>query len=534
MKYLSKTTYATLSACSCIAIFLILRTPLDSTVDLGRNPIYRSPSNPEKLYPFETNPGIARLNDQISELILTREQRSETWGALVVSLEHGDTLFSYSKNKTLSPASNMKLFTTAAALHFMGDKFRYQTFLYYDGLIRNGHLEGDLILYGTGDPGISERFPESKILMYDNFISNLNQAGVNVIDGDIIGDGTYFSGPEIGPEWNAKDLNDWFTAPVSALSLDENMVTVQILPALQIGVPPQVHSDHEYFPLAIYNTANTVAGRPTAPLWLDRERPDSEIHIYGQIRSGSPSVWRRLTVPDPELLAASELKNMLLTNGLEVRGEPKSVNDRNLSRIGNEAYPDSLGNFVDPPQVMGIHSSPEIIEYLRVQNLKSHNLFAESLLKTIGRITGEGGSFKGGARAIHKFLEEKVGIAQQDITISDGSGLSPSNEASPQAFVQLLTYLVESGQWKIFLSTLPEAGQSLRRMYQTPAARNLKAKTGTIEGVSALTGVVTTRDKEELLFSIISNNVRSTQTSKRIEDLIGAQLAGFQRTRNIN
>tara|TARA_B110000116_G_scaffold177691_1_gene153809 strand:+ start:4079 stop:5674 length:1596 start_codon:yes stop_codon:yes gene_type:complete len=531
MKYFS--TKAATVVCLSIVTLPMFRAPLASTIDRERSHSYFS--NDLREAPVsETDPSIVQLNDQISKLVMSGVERSEDWGALVVSLEHGDTLFSYSKDKTLSPASNMKLFTTAAALHFLGSKFRYQTFLYYDGPIQNGHLQGDLILYGTGDPGISERFLESKTLMYENFLLSLEQAGVKVIDGDIIGDGTYFSGPEIAPEWNPKDLNDWFAAPISALSLDENMITLRILPSLTIGAPPRIHLDHENFPLAIYNTARTVSGRPTAPLWLDRKTPDSEIHIYGQIENGNAGVWRRLTVADPELLAASELKQILLSNGVEVQGRPKSVSDRDFSRINKNTYQDSIGNFVQPPRLLDRHTSPEIMEYLKVLNHESHNLIAEMLLKTIGKLTGETGSFEGGARTIRKFLEEEVGIQQKDFKISDGSGLSPSNEATPRAFIQLLTYIAEAGQWKTFLSTLPEAGQSLRRMYRTPAIRNLKAKTGTIEGVSALTGVVKTRDGEELLFSLISNELRSTRTSKRIEDLIGAQLAGFRRTPEIN
>ena len=477
-----------------------------------------------------TDPAIGQLNDHITALLAPREQRSENWGVLVVSLENGDTLFAHAKDKKLSPASNMKLYTTVAALHLMGSKFRYNTFLYRDGSVLNGHLQGDLILYGTGDPGLSERFSENKAQMYQDFLVSLEQAGVKVIEGDVIGDATYFSGPEIGPEWNNKDLNDWFTAPVSALSINENVVTLQILPAGITGAIPHIYYDHEDFSLPIYNTARTVAGRPTAPLWLDRETPDSEVHIYGQIRTGSPGIWRRLTVPDPALLAATELKTMLLSNGIEIRGNAKSINNRKFSKISRSTNQNSSDNIVQSPHLVSQHVSPEILEYLKVLNHESHNLFAESLFKTMGRITGENGSFEGGTKTIRKFLTEEVGIQRQHIEISDGSGLSASNKSTPEAFIQLLTHIAKSGQWQTFLSTLPEAGRSLRRMYRTPAARNLKAKTGTIEGVSALTGVVKTRDQEELLFSIISNGLRSTNSSKRIENLIGSHLADFQRT----
>ncbi|SVA97360.1 uncharacterized protein METZ01_LOCUS150214, partial [marine metagenome] len=202
--------------------------PSEHTMDCCSN-------EPEEGGSFSIDPAILELKDDISRLILAREKRSEEWGVLVVSLEHGDTLFTHSKNKALSPASNMKLFTTAAALHFLGPKFRYQTLLYYDGTIREGHLEGDLILFGTGDPGISERFSKNKAEMYKSFLLSLERAGVAVIDGDVVGDATYFSGPEIGPEWNLEDLNDWYTAPVSSLSINENIVTLQILPAMTPG-----------------------------------------------------------------------------------------------------------------------------------------------------------------------------------------------------------------------------------------------------------------------------------------------------------
>ncbi|MEO2158416.1 MAG: D-alanyl-D-alanine carboxypeptidase, partial [bacterium] len=120
--------------CACVVTLPMFRVSIASTIDWGESRFCCS-KEPREISLSETDPRIMQLNDQISKLILPRVERSEDWGALVVSLEHGDTLFSYSKDRTLSPASNMKLFTTAAALHFLGSKFRYQTFLYYDGPI---------------------------------------------------------------------------------------------------------------------------------------------------------------------------------------------------------------------------------------------------------------------------------------------------------------------------------------------------------------------------------------------------------------
>jgi D-alanyl-D-alanine carboxypeptidase/D-alanyl-D-alanine-endopeptidase (penicillin-binding protein 4) len=170
-----------------------------------------------------------------------------------------------------------------------------------------------------------------------------------------------------------------------------------------------------------------------------------------------------------------------------------------------------------------------MIQYLNVVNHESHNLFAETIFKTMGKVVVGQGSFDGGARAVESFTARNVGLDHHDIVAVDGSGLSESNRVSAGGLVEILRYVSQSPQWDAFLSTLPEAGRTLRRMYSTRAARNLRAKTGTIEGVSALTGVVSARNGERLLFSILSNDVASTGAAKRIEDRIGSRLANFQR-----
>ena len=156
---------------------------------------------------------------------------------------------------------------------------------------------------------------------------------------------------------------------------------------------------------------------------------------------------------------------------------------------------------------------------------------AETIIKTIGRIASGEGSFEGGARAVQSFATREAGIESDQIRAVDGSGLSESNRTSAGALVGLLLHVAQSDNWDAFVSTLPEAGRrSLRRMYGTRAARNLRAKTGTIDGVSALTGIVTTQDGETLMFSILSNQLRSTGAAKRVEDRIGARLADFRRS----
>ncbi len=487
------------------------------------------PGPPPVRPPPPVGRNVLSLRRDLSALLNTPTLRRAEWSVLVVSLEKGDTLFAQDESRFLAPASNMKIATTAAALHFLGPAFRYETFLYADGPIENGALRGDLILYGTGDPGISERFFRDRTDVFEKFADRVAEAGITRIEGTVVGDATYFSGPELGPEWDPRDLNEWFAASVSALSFNENIITLQIHPSPRLGSPPRIETIPFGFPLDMSNRAETVVGRPRPNLWLDRVEPTARIRVDGEIRQGGPVIWRRLTVPDPAVFAARILREVLISNGIGVRAPERAVHDEAESRItGRKSWAPGLPGG-DEPWLIAHHTSPELLEYLKVVNHESHNLFAETIIKTIGRVVTGEGSFEGGARAVQSFATKEAGIEAGQITAVDGSGLSKSNRTSAGALVGFLRQVATSDNWDAFVSTLPQAGRSLRRMYGTRAARNLRAKTGTIDGVSALTGLVTTRDGETLLFSILSNELRSTGPAKRLEDRIGARLADFRR-----
>ena len=474
-------------------------------------------------------PDVLTLRRDLSALLNTESLRRAEWSILVVSLEEGDTLFAQDEDRFLAPASNMKIATTAAALHFLGPLFRYKTFVYADGPLEEGILRGDLILYGTGDPGISERFYRNRTDVFEAFADQIIEVGITRIEGAVIGDATYFSGPDLGPEWDPRDLNEWFAASASSLSFNENIVTLQILPSARLGSPPRIETIPFGFPLDVSNQAEMVVGRPRPNLWLDRVEPTARIRVDGEIRQGGPDIWRRLTVPDPAFFAARALREVLISEGIGVRAPERAVHAESNSRItGRESWAPGLLD-PDEPWLLGQHTSPELLEYLTVVNHESHNLFAETIIKTIGKVATGDGSFEGGARAVRSFAIREAGIEAEQIVAVDGSGLSKSNRTSAGALVGLLQQVATSGHWDAFVSTLPEAGRSLRRMYGTRAARNLRAKTGTIDGVSALTGIVTTQDGETLLFSVLSNELRSTGAAKRIEDRIGTRLAEFRR-----
>jgi D-alanyl-D-alanine carboxypeptidase/D-alanyl-D-alanine-endopeptidase (penicillin-binding protein 4) len=215
------------------------------------------------------------LQDEISRLVRSPGWRGAEWGVLAISLERGDTLVAMDPEARLAPASNQKLFTSAAALHYLGPEFRFPTFLLTDGTVRDGILEGNLILYGTGDPAISDRILSGPTEPFREFATVLREMGIHTVTGQVIGDASYFEGPARHASWNARDLDDWYAAPVSALTFNENVVTLRVR-GDRPGASPLILTEPEGAGLLVTNHATTVAGRPDrttgAHLFAQRRR----------------------------------------------------------------------------------------------------------------------------------------------------------------------------------------------------------------------------------------------------------------------
>ena len=492
------------------------------------------------LPPLAAGPGEAGFNDkapdvdllelqrELEEILTSTGSRSGKWGVLAVSLDRGDTLLSLNSRDPLIPASNQKLLTTAAALYALGPDFRYSTFLLTEGSQVGDAVEGDLILYGTGDPTLSERFYPGEMAGLDTLALLILGAGVREIRGDLVVDGSYFQGPDLHPEWDPADLNDPFAAPVSAVSFNENLVTVRVEAHTSSGSPPSIHTMPEESGIPILNTATTTPAGTRSRIWLFRDTPLDPIGIEGEIPVGGRDVWRRLPVPDPLVFMGLEFKRALEIRGVFLQGKVRVNRNPSNSALPPPAEADGRETRVE---ILAVHESPPLLEILRVVNKESHNLFAETVGKTLGRMVVGEGSFQGGEEALTRFLLREVGIAPEEIRVSDGSGLSPENRVSAKALIQLLDFMARSSLWEDFWSTLPEAGvrRELGRMGGSPASGNLRAKTGTMDGVSALSGMVRTRSGERVIFSIISNGVASEIRAKRAEDQVGIRLASLTR-----
>lgn len=487
--------------------------------------------------PPGTPSGVTRevqdLRRELEDILRSTGNHSGKWSVLALSLDRGDTLLALHPREPMIPASNAKLLTTAAALFTLGPDFRYTSFLLTRGIQDEEVLQGDLVFYGTGDPTLSHRFFPGEMAPLDTLAVRILDQGIREVRGDLVIDGSYFAGPEIHPDWDPRDLNDPFAAPVAAVAFNENMVTVRVEAGLIPGRPPVIRVSPEGSGIPVLNTAVTTPPGTRSRVWLFRETPWEPIGIEGEIPLGGRDVWRELPVPDPLAFTGRELERALEARGIHITGQVRVLRDPAGSILPASGDPGGLGAGT-PVRTLGVHLSPPLLEILRVVNKESNNFLAESVARTLGRITVGDGSFEGGIEAVERFLVSRVGVPSEEVAVRDGSGLSASNRVSAGALIQVLEFMAGSRYWDEFWNTLPEAGvrTELRRMGGTPASRNLRAKTGTMGGVSALTGMVKTRSGERVLFSILSNEVPSEYRAKRAEDRLGIRLASISRALN--
>lgn len=459
--------------------------------------------------------------------ILAQSRLTTDAGVVVLSLDRGDTLFQHNSTLPLVPASNLKLFTSLAALHYLGASFRYNTYLLATGPLVDGVVEGDVVLYGTGDPTLSDRFGAGVL---ESFADTLVALGVREIRGGVVGDASYFSGMGIGIGWQAKYSNAPYAAPSSALSLSENVASLLIRPAATAGGRPTIQIAPGGDGIEVLNRATTVAQGRTR-VRLARTGYDSPLTVRGQVSRRSRGIRYSVPVTDPPLYAAAALRESIEARGILVQGPTRAVRATDGSRLAGRVPFAPAFATADPVHVLAIHTSPPLLDILEVVNKRSNNFMAEQVIRTVGRVALGDGTVEGGTAAVTRFAISTLGLDSAEVAFYDGSGLSPLNRVTPRSIIRLLEYASGSAFWPSFWTTLPESGapDGIKRMLGTPAEGRVRAKTGTISRVSALSGYVTTVGGERLAFSILNNRASNSWRAKRAEDAIVVRLATFDR-----
>ena len=441
------------------------------------------------------DPGLAR---KIDTLLDSRRYRRASWGVDVRYVDGGDVLYSRNPLKYFIPASNMKVFTTAAVLDRLGPNFRFETRLGYEGQLQeNGVLTGDLVLIGGGDPGLANNLGSGPIFEHlDNMAREMERAGIRLIQGDVIGDDSFFSYAPHGRGWNKKDLEYHYAPRVSALSFYDNLLNLVARPGRRTGQPIRLASYPSNSLFQLVNRGTTVAEGPQATGYFYRSLGNHKAVIGGRIPVNSPGWTRRITMEDPALYTATLLKDRLRKRGIRIGG---SVRSRHTAPAdGTET------------QVIYVHESPPLIEVIFRVNKESHNLYAEILLRTLGAVVKGRGSDSGGLEVVYELLRE-AGVPLRLTDLQDGSGLSEQNLITPRAQSLLLRHVAGKSYFPFFLGSLPVAGRTgtlSGRMGGTPAANRVFAKTGTLSNAITLGGYVQSRSSELLAFSILVNDHR--------------------------
>lgn len=420
-----------------------------------------------------------------------------SWGLHVESLSTHRTLASIDADRLLTPASTMKVATLAVAAEQLGWDARVETTLHAAGRIEHGVLQGDLVVVGAGDPTLDD-WDGAATAQFTAWASALRAAGISRVEGRVIADDRAFGGPGLGSGWAWDDTPFAYSAPVSALSFNQNAARVTITPdapatLARIDVTPP------YAPVRLRNDVRTVSDGVARPVVLRPAEGDRPLSITGQVSALAPPVARVVAVADSAAYYASALREGLRQAGLEVTGEALSV--RSLSADSQPV--------VTPDTQRAVRRSPTLAEMATTMMRLSQNLYAESLLRIVGRTIEGEGSAAAGRDVVQRRLRAWH-IPQESVRMADGSGLSRYNLISPRALVQILTHVAaDPALGPTFTEVLPVAGRSgtlARRLQGTSAAGRVRAKTGSFTHARSLAGYVDTVHGDRLAFAFVVND----------------------------
>lgn len=450
------------------------------------------------------------MQARISEILRRPELAPAIVGIKVASLDTGKILFEQNANKLLSPASNMKLYTVAAGLDRLSPNYHFVTSVYArEKPDASGIIHGDLTIYGRGDPSIAARFNGDYFKGIDDLAARIAAAGVKRVEGDLVGDESYFIGPAYGSGWQWEDLQWGFGAEVSALSINDNLVNLSVTPGLQVGAQAVISIGPPDPLLTINNHVETTPKNTRRDLMVYRGLDSDVVELSGTMPLDDAGFSGRLGVARPALLFVYMLRSALAQKGVVISGKTRAT-------PSFMATPWANLNTSSLVEITNLQSPP--FSLIAAQTLKpSQNLYAELILRTLGKVAALSSSQlpdagrtseSAGIDVVRTFLRE-AGIDSSALSLTDGSGLSRDDMVTAQATLQLLTYMRRHRYATAFREALPIAGVDgtiRNRMKGTPAQNNLRAKTGELGSASSLSGFVTTAAGEELVFSIMVNN----------------------------
>ncbi|KAA3619629.1 MAG: D-alanyl-D-alanine carboxypeptidase/D-alanyl-D-alanine-endopeptidase [Calditrichaeota bacterium] len=471
---------------------------------------------------FEPIYGLEALQSELNLILADPELAAANTGVVVSRIEDGKVLFEHNTDKLFHPASTMKLYTSAAAVNYLGLDYSFRTLIAVDsGTVVADTLKSNLYIIGGGDPVFSTAD-------LAGLVNALGNKGINYISGDIICDASFLDDQSVGDGWMWDDAGSWYSAPLSALSIQENCIEVFSRPAVNSDDPAKISLLPATDYLKIVNTSTTVDSVTYYSQLFDTTKTFEKFNIERRWRekentlevSGLIGDWfaedqTTVDIVNAPLYFGTLFKEECASNGIGIAG-----------KIIEGMAPASR-------LALAAHESKSLAQLLADMNKPSSNLCAELFLKTVGaKSTGKPGTARDGIHSLNKLLIS-WDIDTTGIKFSDGSGVSRYTLVTPATTHKLLVAMYDEFSWRHeFIASLPVAGVdgTLRsRMQNTAAAAVVHAKTGTLSGVSSLAGYTTSADGDELAFSIMmSHFVGSSKSYRNAQDKICDAISRFR------
>jgi len=463
-----------------------------------------------------------KLNRYAKSIPQMQNLKHGQWSIYVINTENRDVVLDVNGEKSLAPASNLKLLTSAAALSLLGEDRQFNTYLEYSGSInKNGTLSGNLYIRGEGDPtlGSSEMdgvLPLSSLL--DHWVEAIRAKGIKNVNGDIIADDSYLDFMPLPGDWFWEDMGNYYAAGTSGLCINENMYRLYFKPGKQVGqIATVIRTEPKVPDLVFYNHMKTgpVGSGDRGFIY---GAPWQYIHqLEGTIPAGVKEFSIKGALPDPAKFAAQSLYNHLIKNDMTITGQ--IFTERELNRSGTTR------------KQFYVIKSPPLKDIIYRLNKRSVNIYSEQLLKILGKKFRGSGSLENGILVMKDWLEKR-NIYTEGLFLHDGSGLSRANATPTRFFAELLSSVWTDTFFDSYYNSLMIAGDPndigyMKRMCKgTRAAKNVRAKTGSINRVRAHSGYVTTRSGKVLCFSMIANDyLGSMRSIDKLHEKIMIQLA---------
>ena len=449
------------------------------------------------------------------------------WGIEVVRLSDGEILYARNTQHLFLPASNMKMFTTSAALSTLGPDFVFRTTVESSAAPDPAGRVPDLVLVGRGDPNLGSRVLPYQYnskprlpadLDFEKLADQIAAKGVREVTGNLYADDTYYLHQPYGTDWAVDDLYWDYGAPITALAFNDNSLQLEIRPAAFAGPKAQILLQPGDGYYTVVDGVKTTASGIPAKVEINRSPGSMELDVWGRIPLDSKGVDEGISIEDPPLFIGDMFRKLLEQRGVKVDGKVV-VREVSPAQAASQALPPQTAKRI----VLAEHDSLPLSQDIKVTLKVSQNLHAEMLLRTMSRVLDNKGSLEDGLDILNGFVQ-KIGIAPQEVQFAGGSGLSRETLVTPDAVMKLLQFNARQTYFKWFYDALPVAGVDgtlADRFHNTPLQGRIHAKTGSLEHVNALSGYMNLPGRRRLAFVIIGNQypLQGSQATKVIDQI---------------